>query len=61
MTVVAEGDVDGLIAAIAQAQDRAELRRRGAAAVAYAREKFDRGANVERMVELITGRSFGAP
>ncbi|MDD9936103.1 MAG: glycosyltransferase family 4 protein [Myxococcales bacterium] len=59
--VVAEGDVDGLIAAIAQAQDRAELRRRGAAAVAYAREKFDRGANVERMVELITGRSFRAP
>ena len=51
--VVGEGDVAGLLAAVAAAGDPGERRRRGEAARAYARLHFDREANTRRIAELL--------
>jgi putative colanic acid biosynthesis glycosyltransferase WcaI len=51
--VVAEGDVDGLLAAVRRAGDAAERARRGQAALAFARDHFDPAGNVGRIVALI--------
>ena len=50
---VAEDDVDGLLCAVAQATDKEERARRGAAALSFAREHFDRGRNTARIAKLI--------
>jgi len=51
--VVPEDDVAGLIRAVDQARDVAERVRRGQAALAYAREHFDRQKNCEAIARLI--------
>ena len=51
--VVAEGDVAGLLAAVEQARDPAERARRGQAGLAFARERFDRERNVERIARIV--------
>ena len=51
--VVAEGDVAGLLAAVAQARDPAERSRRGQAGLAFARERFDLMRNVERVARIV--------
>jgi glycosyltransferase involved in cell wall biosynthesis len=51
--VVGEGDVLGLLAAVDQAGDAAERSRRGAAALAFARERFDPDRNTDRIARLI--------
>ncbi len=51
--VVACDDVAGLCAAVEAARDPAERRRRGLAAQAFARERFDRGRNCARIADLI--------
>lgn len=51
--IVDEDDVPGLLAAIGQAGDAAERKRRGAAALAYAQEHFDRRRNCEQIAELL--------
>jgi colanic acid biosynthesis glycosyl transferase WcaI len=51
--VVIEDDMPGLIRAIAEATHRPETRRRGALALAYAAQHFDRDRNVAQMVELL--------
>jgi putative colanic acid biosynthesis glycosyltransferase WcaI len=51
--VVAEDDVDGLLAAVRAANDPGERARRGARAFAYARRHFDREANCARIAELL--------
>lgn len=56
---VREGDVDGLIAAIAEAKDPTERSRRGILALEYARQNFDLGQNCSRMVSLVVGTSAG--
>jgi len=53
--VVAEGDVNGLLAAVEQACDPQQRAQRGARALAYARERFDRSRNCERLVSLLEG------
>jgi len=50
---VASGDVDGVLAAVAQARDPAERSRRGGAARAYARERFARAASCARLAGLV--------
>lgn len=57
--VVAEGDVDGVLAAVEAARDPAECARRGRAARAFAGEHFDGTRNIARMIERI--ESCGAP
>ena len=51
--VVAEGDVDGLLRAVAEAADPAERHRRGDAGLAFARVHFDREANTRRIAGLL--------
>ena len=51
--VVAEGDVAGLLAAVEQAKDPAERSRRGQAALAFARERFDPARNLERVARIV--------
>lgn len=55
--VVAEGDVEGLRAAVASASDPAERLRRGEAGRAYGRLHFDRARNTARIAELLEGVS----
>jgi glycosyltransferase involved in cell wall biosynthesis len=50
---VDEGDTDGLLRAVAEAGDPDERRRRGEAALAFARDRFSPEHNVARMVELL--------
>jgi glycosyltransferase involved in cell wall biosynthesis len=57
--VVEENSVDDLLDAIRQAMDPAERHRRGEAALAFARERFQMSTNCARLAELIEGR--GAP
>lgn len=57
--VVAEDDVNGLLAAVEAARDPAERARRGEAALAYAREHFDRARNCERLARLLEERVSG--
>ncbi len=52
--VVAANDVDGLLAALAEARDPAVCAARGRAAKAFAEEHFDRCRNVDRVVEILT-------
>ncbi len=62
--VVGEGDVDGLLAAVESAKDPAERARRGAAALAYAHEHFDRERNCGRIADVLekaAARSFAPP
>ena len=51
--VVAEGDVDGVVRAVLEAQDPAERSRRGQAALEYSREHFDRDRNTDRLADLL--------
>jgi len=51
--VVAEGDVPALLAAIDETRDPAERRKRGEAALAFARSRFDRARNVETIARLV--------
>lgn len=51
--VVAPGDVDGVLRAIDEARDPAERKRRGSAAAAFAKERFDRSANSGRIADLL--------
>jgi colanic acid biosynthesis glycosyl transferase WcaI len=51
--VLAEGDVEGVVHAAREAQEPAERRRRGEAALAYARDHFDRGRNAGCVADLI--------
>jgi len=51
--VVDEGDVAGLLAAVERARDAGEREHRGAAALAYAQEHFDRERNCERIARLL--------
>ncbi|MGH7145587.1 MAG: glycosyltransferase family 4 protein [Planctomycetota bacterium] len=53
--VVAEGDVEGLLAAFAAAQDVVERERRGQAGRAFAQARFDRQTNCEAIAGLIAG------
>ena len=53
--VVAPGDVAGHVQAMQEALDPAERAKRGAAAKAFAEQRFDRGKNVARIVELLEG------
>jgi colanic acid biosynthesis glycosyl transferase WcaI len=50
---VDEGDTAGLLRAVAEAGDPEERRRRGEAALAFARDRFAPERNVARMVELL--------
>jgi glycosyltransferase involved in cell wall biosynthesis len=50
---VGEGDVDGLLRAVAEARDPAERRRRGEAGRAFARVHFDRATNTTRIARLL--------
>jgi glycosyltransferase involved in cell wall biosynthesis len=54
--IVAEDEVKDLLAVVAQAGHSGERRRRGQAALAFARAHFDRATNVERIVEQLEGR-----
>jgi glycosyltransferase involved in cell wall biosynthesis len=51
--IVPEGDVEALLAAVGSARDGDERRRRGDAALAYAREHFDPERNCDRIAELL--------
>jgi hypothetical protein len=51
--VIAEGDLAGLLAAVASAGDAQERQRRSAAALAFARERFDPAAGCARLVECL--------
>ena len=51
--VVAENDVAGVRAAVAQARDPDERRKRGRAARAFAEQHFDCVRNVQSMVDLL--------
>lgn len=51
--VVGCNDHDALRAAVEAARDPAERRRRGLAALAFARQRFDRDSNCRRIAELI--------
>lgn len=51
--VVDEQDIGGLLAAVEQARDPAERSRRGAAALAFAQESFDRAQNSEQIVRML--------
>jgi glycosyltransferase involved in cell wall biosynthesis len=51
--VIGEGDLPGLIRAVAEATARTETRRRGAAALAYARDRFSTDRGVAQMIRLI--------
>jgi glycosyltransferase involved in cell wall biosynthesis len=51
--VVGEGDVTGLLAAVAQARDPQERRRRGQAGLAFARAHFDPARNAERIARVV--------
>jgi glycosyltransferase involved in cell wall biosynthesis len=53
--VVGEDDVDALLRAVEEAQDGAERRRRGAAALEYARKHFDRARNTAAIAERLEG------
>lgn len=53
--VVAENDVAGLLRAIQQALDPHERRRRGQAALAFARQHFQMATTCLRMAELLEG------
>ncbi len=53
--VVNEGDVEGLLAAVAEASDPRERARRGAAALAYSERELSESKNLARLVELLTG------
>jgi glycosyltransferase involved in cell wall biosynthesis len=50
---VDEGDVAGLLRAIDEARDAGERGRRGEAALAFARDRFDGAANCGRLADLI--------
>jgi glycosyltransferase involved in cell wall biosynthesis len=50
---VGEGDVEGLLRAVAEARDPAERRRRGEAGRAFARAHFDPATNANRIVDLL--------
>ncbi len=58
--IVAEGDVDGLLQAVAAAGDPAERRRRGEAGRAFARVHFDRATNTTRIAELLEEAAGGS-
>jgi glycosyltransferase involved in cell wall biosynthesis len=51
--VVPPNDVEGLLAAVGQARDPAERARRGAAALAFARARFDPDRNVAQVVAWV--------
>jgi colanic acid biosynthesis glycosyl transferase WcaI len=51
--VVAEGDVEGLLTAVGEAQDAEERHRRGGFALAYSRSHFDRDRNRARLADLL--------
>ncbi len=51
--VVAENDMAGLLAAIREALDPLERRKRGRAALNFARQYFEAGLNCTRMAELL--------
>ena len=53
--VVGEGDVDGLLAAVEAAQHPGERARRGQAALAFARLRFDPARNRGRVADIIEG------
>jgi glycosyltransferase involved in cell wall biosynthesis len=53
--LVAEGDVDGLLAAVAQACEPGERAARAARALRFARSHFDRARNCERIAVLLEG------
>jgi len=55
--LVAEGDVAGLLAAVAQACDAGERAARAAQAASFARLRFDRERNCARMAELLEHRA----
>ena len=50
---MAEGDVDGLVEAVGQAQDARERKRRGMAAADYAARHFSREQNCRMICELL--------
>ncbi len=57
--VCAEGDIAGLLAAVEQASDACERRRRGASARAFARAHFDRERNLGRLVDALEAAARG--
>jgi colanic acid biosynthesis glycosyl transferase WcaI len=52
--LVRENDVDGLLDAIAEAQDPRERARRGQAALAFSRATFDQADNIARLAQALT-------
>jgi glycosyltransferase involved in cell wall biosynthesis len=58
--IVAEGDADGLLAAVGQACDARERGARAARAEAFARQHFDRARNGQRIAELLESGARGA-
>lgn len=52
---VTPGDTDALIRVVGEASDPAERRRRGLAAMEYARLKFDRRRNCEEIATILEG------
>jgi glycosyltransferase involved in cell wall biosynthesis len=58
---VAEGDVDGLLRAAAQAANPEERARRGEAALRFARKHFDRERNTLSIAQLLEGAVQGMP
>lgn len=51
--MVAEGDVEGLLAAVDEARDPVERSRRGEAGLAFARARFDPARNTERIARIV--------
>ncbi len=58
---VAEGDVEGLLRAVAQASDPKQRLQRGEAALRFARGHFDAVQNTGRIAELLEDCAQGAP
>ncbi|HET7292879.1 MAG TPA: hypothetical protein VFM88_10675, partial [Vicinamibacteria bacterium] len=57
--VVAPGDVQGVLAAVAAARDPEQRRRRGQAAYGYAQEHFDPARNTARIAGLLEAAARG--
>ena len=58
--VAAPGDVSAVLAAVEAARDPSERARRGAAARAFASERFDRARNCGRVADLVESAAAAA-
>ena len=58
--VIPENDVEALVAAVRQAADPAERRRRGEAARLFAEQRFEAGRNLGWLADAVEGRAVGS-